>query len=101
MTGLRSRGIRAMRTLVILDRLPREITEPEVRRLLEPFGDIRSVRIVRDASGYSLAFAHIEVTNPEAAYTARKKLHGTELNGEVIRVAIILHGRSVAPALWH
>jgi RNA recognition motif-containing protein len=90
-----------MRTLVFLDHLPREITEPEVRKLLEPFGDIRSVRIVRDASACSLAFGHVEVTNPEAAYTARKKLHGTELNGEVIRVAIILHGRSAAPALWH
>jgi RNA recognition motif-containing protein len=77
--------------LLIIDGLPREVSEQHLRNLFAPFGEIRSVQIVRDPYGHSLSFGFVEMTTDEAADRARKQLDRTELNGEVIRVCVSLH----------
>jgi cold-inducible RNA-binding protein len=76
-----------MDTLFIIDRLPLSVTEQQLRKLFEPFGEIRSARVMRDWHGLSLAFGYVEMMPSEAAAGARKDLDGKELNGQAIRVA--------------
>jgi RNA recognition motif-containing protein len=76
-----------MGTLLIIDWLPSEVTEQRLRKLFELFGEVRSVRIVTDGYGRSLAFGYVGMMTSEAAARARQELDGTELNGHVIHVA--------------
>jgi RNA recognition motif-containing protein len=81
-----------MATLLIIDRLSIEVSDQRLRAVFEPFGEVESVNIVRDWYGRSLRFGYVEMMTDEAADRAQKSLDGTRLNGEVIRVAVSLHG---------
>lgn len=72
---------------ILARRLPRSITEAELRLLFSPFGTISSLNIVEDpVTKKSKGFGFVEMPNSKEAISAIKALNGTEIDGEIIRV---------------
>ncbi|MFW6160558.1 MAG: RNA recognition motif domain-containing protein [Acidobacteriota bacterium] len=63
------------------------MTEGSLRELFEQYGEVTSVKIVKDrVSGRSKGFGFVEMVNPEEAESAIQGLDGTEVDGRSIRV---------------
>jgi RNA recognition motif-containing protein len=64
-----------------------DVEEAEIQRLFEQFGEVKSVRIIKDKeTGQSKGFGFVEMENKEDAMKALERLNGHELNGRNIRV---------------
>lgn len=65
------------------------ITEEDLRSVMQPFGEIEMVSLVRDEVGTSKGFAFVTFKSPEDAATALQKIGGLglELMGKAIKVA--------------
>jgi RNA recognition motif-containing protein len=65
----------------------RDLTEDELRQAFEAFGQVSSVRIIRDTfSGESRGFGFIEMPNDTEAQAAINGLNGKDLKGRNITV---------------
>ena len=62
-----------------------ETTEDALREAFEEFGEVKSVKLERDASGKSKGFGYVEMAADEAE-EAISELNGSELNGKKIQV---------------
>ncbi len=68
--------------------LAREVTEEELRRAFEPFGQVAAVRIVTDRhSGVSRGFGFVEMSDKAEAQAAIEGLNMKELAGPTLDVS--------------
>ena len=67
--------------------LPHGVTEQELNDLFLTYGQVSSVRIIKDKfSGESRGFAFVEMGDNETAKAAIAGLNGAQLKGQSIRV---------------
>jgi RNA recognition motif-containing protein len=77
---------------IYIGNLTPDTTEDEVREAFAPFGDVASVKIIRDgATGESRGFGFVEMPNEEQAKTAINEMNEKELKGNQLHVEL---GRS-------
>jgi len=77
-----------MSALLIVDHLPRHLSNEELAALFRPLVSVRLARIVRDTRGQSLGFGFVEVESEDQANKAIVKLNGYEVGGHCITVAV-------------
>jgi RNA recognition motif-containing protein len=70
---------------IYVSNLSPETTEDALREAFEEFGEVKSVKLERDASGKSKGFGYVEMAADEAE-EAISELNGSELNGKKIQV---------------
>ncbi len=74
---------------IFIGNLNYDTTEKDILKLLEPFGGIRSLRIITDKYTFkSKGFAHGEVSDIDIASKIIKNLNGHIVNGRAIKVEI-------------
>lgn len=62
-------------------------TDQELEELFASYGTVRIAQIIKDhVSGKSKGFGFVEMEDDEAAETAMKELHGTELRGRTLKI---------------
>lgn len=67
--------------------LTRDVTEEDLKKAFESFGQVTSVTIIKDKfSGESRGFGFVEMPSKEAAQTAMNSLNGTQIKGRTIAV---------------
>jgi RNA recognition motif-containing protein len=72
---------------IFVGNLSRELTEEDLRKAFEPFGQVTSVAIVRDKySGESKGFGFVEMPGKAQAQSAITRLNGNELKGRNLNV---------------
>ncbi|UEG54884.1 RNA-binding protein [Mucilaginibacter daejeonensis] len=76
-------------TKLFVSGFPLEITEMELARMLGPYGDISTIKIIRDKQTRKCkGYAFIEMVSPEAAEKAIEALDGVEMQGRPLTVKI-------------
>lgn len=81
---------------IYIGNLAPDTTEDEVKEAFAAFGDVASVKIIRDgATGESRGFGFVEMPNEEQAQAAVAGMNGKEIKGSQIRAE---QGRAKAPA---
>ena len=72
---------------IYVGNLSAETTEDGLTAAFSAFGQVESVRIIRDqASGKSKGFGFVAMQNEQEAQTAINEMNGKELNGQTIKV---------------
>jgi len=72
---------------IYIGNLAPDTTEDEVKEAFAAFGDVASVKIIRDgATGESRGFGFIEMPNEEQAKAAIAGMNGKELKGNALHV---------------
>jgi len=72
---------------IYLGNLPDSITEEQIRSLFVTFGEIESIKIIKDRfSGRSKGFGFIDMPSNSQADQAIKALNGNLINGNSIKV---------------
>jgi RNA recognition motif-containing protein len=67
--------------------LPWELSEQDLKKTFEEFGEVTSVTIIKDRfTGKSRGFGFVEMPNKEEADSAVNALNGKELSGRKIRI---------------
>jgi RNA recognition motif-containing protein len=67
--------------------LPHSTTDQELQDLFAPYGEIKSVNIIKDKfSGQSRGFGFVEMGNSEMGQAAISALDGSEVAGRKIKV---------------
>lgn len=74
-------------TRLFVGNLPFSATEDEVRNLLEPAGQVRSVHILLAQSGGSRGFAFVEMGSNIDAQVAIFRFDGSEFEGRQLIIA--------------
>jgi cold-inducible RNA-binding protein len=68
--------------------LPNSMTESELQELFTPFGEVKSVNIIKDKfSGESRGFGFVEMGDSEMAHAAIAQLEGKEVKGRKLKVS--------------
>jgi RNA recognition motif-containing protein len=63
------------------------VTEEDLKQAFKPFGEVESVRIIRDMySGRSKGFGFVEMSGKSEAQSAIESLNGKELMGRTVKV---------------
>jgi RNA recognition motif-containing protein len=71
---------REIRKNIYVGSLPYNVTEEDLKQELEPFGEVESVRIIKDMySGRSKGFGFVEMPAKSEAQCAIESLNGKEL----------------------
>jgi cold-inducible RNA-binding protein len=72
---------------IFVGNLSLNVSEGEVRRLFEPFGQVSQVKIVMDSyTGKSRGFGFVEMANAEDGDKAIAALHGALLGDRALNV---------------
>ena len=72
---------------IYVGKLPSSVTEDDLRTIFTEFGELESVKIIRDNySGHSKGFGFVEMPNNSEADQAIKALNGKFINGQNIKV---------------
>jgi RNA recognition motif-containing protein len=72
---------------IYIGNLSREVTEEELRKVFEDFGQVTSVKIIKDrVSGESRGFGFVEMPEKAKAQAAINGLNGKELKGRTLNV---------------
>ncbi|KAG0250155.1 hypothetical protein BG011_008601 [Mortierella polycephala] len=67
-----------------------DLTEDDLKQVLEPFGPIEFIKLHRDAeTGKSKGFAFVQYKNAEDAKQAMERMNGYELAGRTIKVGLV------------
>ena len=73
---------------IYIGNLSREVTEDELRKQFEAFGEVTSVNIIKDRySGESRGFAFVEMSTKSEAQAAINGLNGTSLGERTLNVS--------------
>lgn len=68
--------------------LPNTITEQELQDVFTPFGEVKSVNIIKDKfTGEPRGFGFVEMAEKDTATAAITELDGKEIKGRKIRVS--------------
>jgi splicing factor U2AF subunit len=79
--------------------LPYHLTEADVRELLEPFGPLKSLHLVRDAGAtLNKGYAFCEYVNPIAGEGACQGLNGIQISGKTMSVKKAMVATAAAAA---
>ncbi len=72
---------------IYVGNLPYGITEDDLKEAFEAFGEVETVKIIKDRySGESKGFGFVEMPDRAGAEAAIDGLDGTELKGRTIKV---------------
>jgi cold-inducible RNA-binding protein len=72
---------------IYVGNLSNEVTEEDLRKAFEAFGQVESVKIIKDNySGRSKGFGFIEMTDNAGGQSAIDNLNGKEIKGRSIKV---------------
>ena len=72
---------------IYVGNLSYDLSEEDLRRAFEAFGQVSSATIVKDKySGRSKGFGFVEMTSAEEARSAIDQLNGKELKGRTLNV---------------
>eukprot|EP01129_Flabellula_baltica_P011941 TRINITY_DN531_c0_g1_i1.p1 TRINITY_DN531_c0_g1~~TRINITY_DN531_c0_g1_i1.p1 ORF type:complete len:281 (-),score=58.06 TRINITY_DN531_c0_g1_i1:48-890(-) len=83
-------GIPEGPSCIYVSSLNRIVTEDDLRREFEPYGEIDSIILHRDpGTGMSKGYAHIIYKRPEYAKRAQLQVNGRELAGKLMRTRVI------------
>lgn len=73
---------------IYVGNLSREVSEDELRKAFEDFGQVTSVNIIKDRySGESRGFGFVEMTTKSEAQSAISSLNGTSLKERTLTVS--------------
>jgi len=73
---------------IYVGNLSYEVTEEDLRQAFEGFGQVESVKIIKERfSGESKGFGFVEMPDKAEAWSAINGLSGTSLKGRAIRVS--------------
>jgi RNA recognition motif-containing protein len=73
---------------IYIGNLSREVTEDELRKAFEPFGQVTSVSIIKDRySNESRGFGFVEMATKSEAQAAITGLNGTSLKERTLSVS--------------
>ncbi len=72
---------------IYVGNLPYSVSEDDIRKTFEPFGEVGEVNIIIDRmSGRSKGFGFVEMANDDEGNKAIEGLNGTELDGRQLNV---------------
>lgn len=72
---------------IYVGNLSYDVTEDELKQVFENYGEIHSVKIIKDRyTGRSKGFGFIEMPAEDEAKEAISNVNGTSLNGREIKV---------------
>lgn len=72
---------------IYVGNLASETSEDTLNRAFTAFGQVKSIRVVRDgATGESRGFGFVKMDVEEEAQTAIREMNGKELDGQAIKV---------------
>ena len=72
---------------IYVGNLPREVTEEDLRKAFEAFGQVTSAKIITDKfTGDPRGFGFVEMSNSTEAQSAISGLDGKDLKGRTLRV---------------
>jgi len=72
---------------IYVGNLSRDVTEEDLRKALEAFGEVASVKIIKDRySGESRGFGFVDMPAKDEAQSAINGLNEKELKGRAIKV---------------
>ncbi len=72
---------------IYVGNLSYEVTEEDLRKTFEAFGEVESVKIIKERfSGESKGFGFVEMPDKAEAQSAINDLNGTELKGRMLNV---------------
>ena len=72
---------------IYVGNLPREVTEDELKKAFEEFGQVESVNIIKDKySGDSKGFGFVQMPSKDEGQSAIDNLNGKELQGKPLNV---------------
>ena len=71
---------------IFIGNLAPQVNDQELEDLFKTYGDIKSVKIIRDMSGVSKGFGFVEMEDKTAGETAIKELNEKELGGKKLTV---------------
>ena len=72
---------------IYVGNLPREATEDDLKEAFEAFGEVTSVKIIKDKfTGDPRGFGFVEMSNNTEAQAAISGLDGKDLKGSALRV---------------
>jgi len=73
---------------IFITGLPLEVGEEELTAVFGDFGQVKSLRIIKDReTNQSRGFGFVEMPNDEEAKEAIKRMNGGDYNGNRIKVA--------------
>ncbi len=68
--------------------LPNSLTDQELQDVFTPFGEVKSVNIIKDKfTGESRGFGFVEMGDAEASQAAIAEVDGKEVKGRKLRVS--------------
>ncbi|PLK43368.1 MULTISPECIES: RNA-binding protein [unclassified Emticicia] len=74
---------------IFVGSIPFKLKEKELRALFEKYGEVTSVKIVKDkATRQNKGFGFVDMPDEDAVRNAIHELNGTELMGRVIEVGL-------------
>jgi RNA recognition motif-containing protein len=80
-------SFRVVRRNIYVGNLSQEVTEDDLREAFESFGQVTSVKVIKDKfTGESRGFGFIEMPSKQEAKSAMDDLNSTELKGKAIIV---------------
>lgn len=72
---------------IYIGNLAPQVSDQELENLFKPYGELKSVKIIRDMfTGDSKGFGFVEMNDKTAAETAIKELNAKEVGGKKIVV---------------
>ncbi len=72
---------------IYVGNLPYTVSEDDIRKAFEPFGEVGEVNIIIDRmSGRSKGFGFVEMASDDDGNKAIEELNGTELGGRQLNV---------------
>jgi RNA-binding proteins (RRM domain) len=72
---------------IYIGNLSPEVTEEDLRQAFKEFGEVTSVKVIKDKfSGVSRGFGFVEMSDKAGAQAAIKGLNGKELKGRTMKV---------------
>ncbi|WP_256012559.1 RNA recognition motif domain-containing protein [Desertivirga xinjiangensis] len=83
---------------IFIKGLPLQVSEPELKEVFGDFGQVRSLRIVKDReTGQSRGFGFVEMPNDAEAKEAIRNMNGGDYYGQKIMVTEAKEDGSPAP----
>ena len=71
---------------IFVGNLATQVNDQELEDLFKTYGELKSVKIIRDMSGVSKGFGFVEMKDKTAGETAIKELNEKELGGKKLTV---------------
>ncbi len=84
-----------IRTNLLIKNISKEISPHSLYNMFRIFGDIRSCKLVLDYLGNSKGYGYVSFYRLEDAERAKGELNGKDIQGKLLKVTHLEHGRRV------